>query len=270
MTPRSDTRFFIRNQEIRPTSEFPSELFSVEKSVYEVVKIFEGNPVFFKEHFERFTNSLHIFGFESDSPDFDHFSRQVDQLFKVNNLKSGNLRIDFFPRSLTTIFYVIPHFYPPENFYAKGVKVVEMNYCRENPNAKIQNNDLKTQAANLMKTEDAFEVVLVNDHGIITEGSRTNVFFVRDETLYTAPENLVLKGISAKKVKEICHALGLQIIEKELFAGEAASFGAMFITGTSIGVLPVSAMGQIKYDVGNTVLQALVSKFKMIERNCEL
>ena len=45
----------------------------------------------------------------------------------------------------------------------------------------------------------------------ITEGSRSNIFFLKDETLVTAPDNAVLNGITRKHILEICRENSIRL-----------------------------------------------------------
>lgn len=95
----------------------------------------------------------------------------------------------------------------------------------------------------------------------ITEGSRSNVFFVKDEIFYTAPESKVLVGITRQKVIECLRQLNFELVEKAVSAAEISQFDAAFLTGTSPKVLPVSLIGKLRLNIQVLVLQKLMKSY---------
>ena len=62
--------------------------------------------------------------------------------------------------------------------------------------------------------ENAVEAILVRD-GLITEGTHTNFFAVKDETVFTAPKSrLILEGITRKVVLEFCEKFKIDYREE--------------------------------------------------------
>ncbi len=267
MNPRIDTRFFVKNGQLEEVVNFPEYLVGSLKSVYEVLKVVDGRPIFLPDHFQRFDESLASMQCRDYSINQEIFENLIYMLFESNSIKNGNIRVDYFVETGETYFYVIPHYYPPECLYSTGVKTVSLKYTRENPNAKVNNSWLKSVVATMMDDENTYEVVLINEHGQITEGSRTNVFFVKGSTVQTADGTMVLKGISASKVKYLCHKLNLSMVEEAASYDQVFNFDAMFLTGTSIGVLPVSNFDGIFFNADNGVVRSLVESFKILEKD---
>src|SRR5699024_10753111 len=82
--------------------------------------------------------------------------------------------------------------YPPASYYQNGIKTTLLNLEREDPNIKIQREEYqKTVLAEREKT-GSYEVLLVDQEGNVTEGSRSNLFIVKGDKLYTSPAKNVL------------------------------------------------------------------------------
>jgi len=108
---------------------------------------------------------------------------------------------------------------------------------------------------------------LVDRDGMITEGSRSNVFFVKGDVFYTAPASMVLEGITRQKVIECLTKLAFPVVEQAVKGNEIDKFDAAFLTGTSPKVLPVSAVGKQMFDVRNNAILKLMDIYNQMIQN---
>lgn len=77
--------------------------------------------------------------------------------------------------------------------------------------------------------------------GIISEGSQTNIFFVKEDEVFTPPLNKrVLPGVTRLAVINICKKLGIPVLEENIKVSGLNSFKECFITGTTTEVKPVT------------------------------
>jgi D-alanine transaminase len=93
------------------------------------------------------------------------------------------------------------------------------------------------------------ECIFVRD-GVITEGSRSNIFIVADGTLLTHPESgCILSGVTRKNIIRIARESGIPFTEEPFPEKDLDKIQEAFITNTSAEVTPVISFEQIK--VGN-------------------
>jgi len=248
-------RYFIINGELKPAADFMG--FEKAGGIYEVLRVIEGVPLFLEDHLERFFISAsiaqktipftraQIFGF-------------VVQLIRENDVAEGNILLAC--KNNLKVFF-IPHKYPDEQWYKTGVPCGILKAERENPNAKVFQTPVRQLADELMEEQSLYEVLLVNHFNRITEGSRSNVFFVKNEDLVTPPGNEVLLGITRQKTILLAQNAGISLSEQDVFMDDLPRFRAAFITGTSPKILPVSHIGECDYDSQNNVVQLLRVKF---------
>ncbi|WP_179887230.1 D-amino-acid transaminase [Bacillus sp. AFS088145] len=98
----------------------------------------------------------------------------------------------------------------------------------------------------------AKEAILHRD-GIITEGSATNVFIVKNSTLYTHPANhLILNGITRKVVLEIAKKERLEVKEIPFSIDELLNSDETFTTASVSDILPVTSVliNEKSYSIG--------------------
>jgi len=235
--------------------------------LYEVIRIIDGIPVFLEDHLDRLYHSASLTGVKN-LPCEDLLSKTIKNYLASQGKNTGNIKLSFTfsPSSLMpdlTISY-IPHYYPTAEQYAKGVKVGLLKADRPVPHAKVQNPAIRDRANQSIIDQDLFEVLLVDTEGNITEGSRSNVFFIKDEMLYSAPEEKILKGITRIKILLLCQKAGIRVVETTIPADQIDQFEGAFLTGTSPKVLPIASIGEVVYKTDHTLLIELHNLYNQL------
>ena len=128
----------------------------------------------------------------------------------------------------------------------------------KNPNIKAMDQELRDRTDEAIRAGGLYEVLLTDRNGCITEGSRSNVFFIRGNDVYTSPSEKVLLGVTRSKVIEIIQEEGFGLHYESVKKDDLASFDAAFISGTSPKVLPISSIGDEKYDVDEPLLRDIM------------
>lgn len=244
------------------TDEVPSQN-QVSRSVYEVFKIVAGIPLFFEDHYQRMGRSMILSGFKSQAEPAETYLNRIKTLCEVNQKYFGNmeLRISCNGNQSNSNLGFVSHQYPEPLAYLNGVAVATLKSERINPNAKIKHTETRMQANAFLSAHPVFEVLLVNSDNQITEGSRSNVFFIRNNQVFTAPATMVLMGITRNYVIEALKRLKISLIEKAVSLDELAASDAAFICGTSPGVLPLYKVDDVSLNVSNALLRQVILTF---------
>ncbi len=78
-----------------------------------------------------------------------------------------------------------------------------IDWERDNPNVKIIKADYKEAVADGFARNNKFgrpfELLLADQKGLLTEGSRSNLFFIRDNQVITAPDERIPSWYYKKK-----------------------------------------------------------------------
>ncbi|MDD4141873.1 MAG: aminotransferase class IV [Bacteroidales bacterium] len=225
--------------------------------IYEVIKVRNAVPLYADEHFARLVASNYgkFVGCDKET-----FINNIRILCAQNAILNNNVKILYDYKHLYFIF--IKSHYPSEEVHEYGVNVSTALLKRNDPNLKKVNHALRSTADNIMAEKGVFEVLLVLDNGCITEGSRSNVFFLKDETVFTAPDDMVLKGVTRNIVIDGIKKLGLNTVMKPVLLKNIASYDSAFLTGTSIDVLNIRSIDEINYNVSGKVLKSINLLFK--------
>lgn len=232
--------------------------------IYEVVRVLDGNPLFLDDHLDRMLKSGSLIGYDIGFS-IDEIKLFASKCIKENSIANNNIKlmaVEDDCREKLFLVLAVESFYPPADYYDQGIKTVLFDYERENPNAKVQHGDYKERVKEAMDSTGSFEALLKNHEGYILEGSRSNMFYVIGRTVYTAPSKDVLLGITRKHIIKLCKNLGYRVEEKKLHTGELHLVDGMFISGTSIGVLPITYIEEFKlYSTKNEVVRHLFAAY---------
>jgi len=253
---------FILNGELLPAETFDNSLIYEGDSIYEVLRMIKGFPVFFHDHMERLESSVRQ---QHKKPLADSLRLKDDiiRLTRSDRRKETNLKIVFnYNKGLDNyLVYFIEPIYPTALQYKKGVKGILYNAERKEPESKVINHKLRSDIYHKLILENGYEALLVNKRNFITEGSRSNIFFIKGLSLLTAPDNLVLSGITRKHILDICRENDIEVQFKFIRADDLAGFDAAFMTGTSPMVLPFCCIGDIYYSADHPVIEKLRSLY---------
>jgi len=249
---------FILNGHLYPSDQFDNTLVYEGESIYEVIRMVKGNPVFFRDHMERLETSMKIQQKESLA-DYKVLRRDIINLVKTEKRKDINLKIvfNYNKDSSNYLVYFIEPIYPSEEQYKKGVKGILFYAERKDPESKVINHKLRSSIYHKLILEAGYEALLVNEDNLITEGSRSNIFFLKGNTLTTAPDDIILNGITRKYILEICRENKIKVRFMCVPVDSLQEYDAVFMTGTSPMVLPFCCVGDIFFNVRVPLIQNL-------------
>lgn len=255
--------YFVINGTIKPVKDYNYFYSSNSKIIYEVIRVKNSTPLFFEQHIDRLFNSINLIGlYQPDK--FIIRDLFVDLLLK-NPVEENNIRLSLIYNSASTppdiLIYFIPSSYPTEIQKKNGVSIRTLNANRENPNAKIENKNLRETANRIIKESNCYEVLLVDNNRFITEGSRSNIFFSKDNILHTPPLEMVLGGITRQVVRDLSKKIRIPTIEEKISVDQLNEFDSAFLTGTSPGILPIFSINDIKFEVNAPIFDRLIAEY---------
>lgn len=257
----------VKNGEIISKNQLEELLKQDSAKIYEVIRVIDKKPIFLKEHFERMMRSIELSGLNSKIEYYD-YKKSIEILIKENNFENNNIRVSFFVMDEPIyLMYFVKSSYPPNSFYKNGINVVMVKKHRKDPNIKFFESSLRETVDKILSEKEAFEAILVNDDDTISEGSKSNVFFVKGDLLITSKDSSVLLGVTREKVIDICNRNGMKVEKRNILVSELELFDGAFITGTSINVLPIKNVDDILYDSSLNYIVKKASELYLDEVN---
>ena len=229
--------------------------------LYEVMVQINGRFFFEKEHLDRLQSGLQKINIEFD---VSVLSNKIATLLKSVGLTDKDFmlyiqitrgvapRKHSFPTDIkpTVMMYAVPKVLPEINTVNAHVitrKDFRWSRCDIKMTSLLGNVMLNEEAMQ----HECYETILHRD-GVFTEASHSNLFFVINGVVYTHPANeYILNGITRMVIIELCHALGIKIIENPISLAELKTIDEAFLTGTSTQIAAIQQIDDYKLYSGN-------------------
>lgn len=251
--------------------------------IYEVVFVYDKKPFAFKEHFARFEQSAKKL--ELAMPyDVSTFKKLTDELISKNNIENGMVYIQMtrgvaprnhlYERNMQSVVTGFAKSVSLENIaksQASGISTyltedIRWLRCDIKSLNLLGNVMAKRKAADF----DCQEAIQHRD-GTVTEGSSSNVFIVKNETLKTHPStNLILNGITRQIVITLALENGISVLEEAFSVDDLLNADEVFITSTTMEVTPVTKLVGSEnqtYDIGPVTLKLQDHFKRQIKKN---
>lgn len=252
----------ILDGESKPVSVWDDTVFEGTSVIYEVIRVEEGVPLFFDDYFDRLKNSFSLIK-KPLSYSHNYLKWIINNLLEINGYQSAPVKLLFrYNEPMHFLAHLMDPHLPTATEYDHGVRTILLYKERLNPNAKVWNQQMRNQTIEELAKANAYEGILVNEEGFLTEGSRSNVFFIKDDIVYTTPNDLILPGITRKKVLQLCESNGIEVKMRKIHSSEILFYDAVFLTGTSRKVLPVKTIDAVKFSVDNEVMEKIIVEFE--------
>ena len=200
----------------------------------------------------------------TDIPSIEEIKEAVFNCLKANNMSDGvHIRLTLSrglketsgmnPQLNTqgSCLIVLPE-YKGLVYGEEGLSLVTSSIRRNPPeclDSKIHHNNLLNNIlakieANLAQADDA---VMLDIQGFVSETNATNIFFIKDNKVYTPYATSCLPGLTRKAVIDICRINQIPCQEKDITLAEMYSSDECFTTGT------MGALAWVKTIDGRTI-----------------
>jgi len=175
------------------------------------------------------------------------------ELLQRNQQKEAAVRVSLYKGIKEDVLVVHLRddwFYPPE-LYQTGVKIIVGAYPlnEKSPLYPLKTTSRLTNALTHKEaeTKGALEGLILNTEGKIAEGSRSNIFWVKDGGVYTPPlSDGGLAGVTRKIVFELARENRINAKEKSVTPVELTQADEVFLTSTLLEVMPINMVDEKK------------------------
>lgn len=238
--------------------------------IYETMRAYGGVVFMIGRHIERLGRSASFLRLRAPKEEF--IRNAVYLTLDANSLYDAYIRITISrgkgPIGLDPdlcdepTFVVIAEKFReyPEHYYEKGTRLILARTRRNlrdalNPKIKSLNFLNNIMAKMEAKEREAQEAIMLNADGFLSEGTVSNLFFLKQGVLCTPSVEVgILDGITREVVIGIAERNGIKVKEGMFFPEELFGASEVFYTNTTAEIMPVSMVDDVKYNVGELTL----------------
>lgn len=255
------------NGEIVPRQEAQISVFDrgflFGDGIYEVMVQIGGRFFYGKEHLDRLIGCLKKINLDFD---VSTLPKEIERLLSASKLNGKDclvyiqvtrgvaVRKHAFPKTTTptVVMYATPFTLPDINEKSIATITTEDNRwhrCDIKATSLLGNVMANDQAAE----QGMYESIFIRD-GRVTEASHCNVFFVKNEVVYTHPADThILDGITRQIVLQLCEDLKIEFREEPILEEDLATMDEAFLSGTTTQIASISRIDDHFYNPDNSI-----------------
>ncbi|EQC46224.1 aminotransferase class IV [Bacteriovorax sp. Seq25_V] len=225
-------------------------------SIYEVTDAYEMNPCFLDEHLDRLWISASKL-FMPINYTREEIVHEISKCLKklsaprsyiriIITRGEGEITLDPSNAGKNNLIIICrPLQKNPNWWYQNGVEVVVAQTKRTaiesmDPSIKSGNYLNNILAFNEAVSKGAFDAIMLNHDGNVTEGTTSNVWLVKNGIFYTpALKAGLLSGITRAKLIELCHENNIQVREENISIKQLLEADEVFLTSSTKRIIPV-------------------------------
>ena len=242
----------IRNGTIIPLAEAHVSVASVEVAygfaVYENIRVVRGRPLFVAHHLARLMASATIIGLSHCFAP-EEIAVWITTLIERSQADALNLKILLYggKTDAEATLFILPlqPLFPDKALYRTGAHAITVHAERPFPHAKTLAMLPSYLAYRQAKAAKAYDALLVDHAGCITEGTRTNFFVLRGRTIIGAPKEKVLPGVTMLHMLAAATRKGFRIEEGDLRIDDLSTIDGAMLTSTSSKIMPLASIDTI-------------------------
>lgn len=231
-------------------------------AVYEGFGVIDSQIVDFEYHIHRLERSCDELAMASPM-NKDELFVMLMRLIAENELVEGFLYLHVTRGEGDRSFFYNDSYKPNIFAFTQGAKFVADDPAPAvkvltTPDLRWVRRDIKStnllaqvMAKQAAHEAGAYEAVMIDDDGFITEAGSSSFFFIKDQTLIVRPvSNEILHGITRQTMLRVASEQGIAVEERIYKLEEALAADEAFLTAASIYVLPVSHIDDTKIGDG--------------------
>jgi len=246
--------------------------------VFEGLRIYNGKIFKLDEHIERLFKSAKILDLDIPYKYQDVVDISKEIILK-QNISDGYVRPVVWRGSemmaisakkgstnLAIAAWEWPSYFSPKKLL-QGIKLNVSKWLRPSPESAPTDSkaaglymicSLSKHEAEKLGFDDA---LMLDYRGYVAEATGANIFFVKENELFTPLADCFLNGITRQTVIEIAQENNIKVHEKHFQLDFLKTCDEVFLTGTAVEITPVSSINDFNFEE-RKLTKFLISEFK--------
>ncbi len=225
------------------------------KGIFTTAAIYEGKPFLWEKHWRRFCSNSEKVGIDLSEHTETSIKKALDEIVTKNGLTNGRARITFSDESTsktwpfemtrkTSLLIMTGEMRAVNENFRLTISPYQINSLSPQAGIKSCNYLDKILALDEAKARGFDETVQVNERGEITSATMANVFWLKDDILYTP--SLKTGGLPGTTREFVIENLECREVEESLDKLHTAD--AIFLTSAGLGVVQVAEFESRKFE----------------------
>lgn len=215
--------------------------------------------VFFEEHLTRLKNSMKYLGIKQEC-DWHSIIEELIRFNNINEIDEYSVKIVTTDKKVMISLKKIQFRDEPSGI---KLKVIRDMYQNEMGFIKSTNYAANVISMEKLRKEGYYEGIFKNRCGIVTEGTISNLFFIKNSIIHTPSLSLnILPGIVRTKIFEIAEKESIEVIEGEFDEELILNSDSIFISNSLMkkGILWANEIEGLKKEK-NKILEIIEQKY---------
>lgn len=229
--------------------------------VYETIKVRNNIVYFLDQHIERFFHSAKLISLKHNFSDSQIKKYVLDFINKVEE-SSINLKILLYggnsAEQAKLIILASAPLFPQRKWYKEGVSLQSYQYERWMPQAKTLNMVASYFIYKKAQQHNCYDALLYDNKQNILEGTRTNVFVIKENTIISPPKKQILEGVTLMSLEKVIKNTKFNLVYKHIPFKTLSEFDGMFLTSTSSKIMPVKQVDNFIFPQIPSSIQELI------------
>lgn len=248
------------------------------KGVFETMQVYSGKIFAFDQHWQRLLRGLKAYNIHPSFKETEVLNNIHSCLLR-NELNNARVRLTIWRSSEKIKMSIVCQGVRRRSQaqYQKGFSVTLSKLIRNKTkysHIKSIDYQLFRQAYLQAKKNGYDEAILLNRQGFLVEGTRTNIFYVKNRTLYTPSVQCgCLNGITRQFVLQIARRKKISYKTVKAKPNDVIVSDEAFLTNSLLGIMPVTRfagkrigkgrMGEVTFtlhDAYSNLVQSILAK----------
>ena len=248
--------------------------------LFETMRAYKGKVFRLDKHLSRLATSANVLDLSIDEMELKD---AVMDTIKANKLGNARVRITVSPGEgainadprtcrKSTVLVMAEKYIPfTQQVYRDGFRAIISSFRRNNQSLlsglKSTSYLMSVMAKQEARLAEADEAICLNEKGLLSEASMSNIFVVAGGILRTPGlDSGILPGITRQVVLELASQMGINCFESDIELGDLYKAEEAFLTSSLLEIMPLTRVGDKRIGdgrVGN-ITEKLITAYKQL------
>ncbi len=265
---------FVSEEEAKISVFEPGFLFGL--GIFETMRAYNNKIVYLKQHLGRLRRSCRLINIKLLYLDAQ-LEKIVERLIQANGFKDAYVRLTVWEGcDGSNIMAFAKKYKPPVlNEYRRGFSacVCPFRHAENSFLTRLKtNNRLFYELGwRLAKTSGFHEAIILNSRGYLAEGTRSNIFLVKDNEMFTpALACGCLDGITRRVIFDLAKDYNLKAYEGNFTLRDLREADEAFFTNSLAGVMPLVSLERRRISLGEAgrLTKFFLKKYNALLKDC--